>query len=328
MCGIVGYIGPKKVVPVIIEGLRKLEYRGYDSAGIAVVSQSGKLEIRRAPGKLRNLEEVIAKSPLEGTYGIGHTRWATHGRPTEENAHPHRDCTGSMVVVHNGIIENYKQLKRELQAAGHQFKTETDTEVIAHLIEEVRKASPGVSLEDGVRGAVPRLSGSYAFAAISARDPRTIVAARNGPPLVIGLGKDEYFVASDIPAILHHTRDVFFLDDREMAVVTERGVVITDEAGRLVSKQMQRITWDPIMAEKAGFKHFMLKEIYEQPRAIRDTLLGRVSQESGQIFLDEMEITDEEFRACRKLHLVACGTSWHAALVGKFLIERLARLPV
>jgi glutamine---fructose-6-phosphate transaminase (isomerizing) len=327
MCGIVGYIGHKKVSTVILDGLRRLEYRGYDSAGIAVINGKD-IQVVRSAGKLRELEESLRLTHLEGTFGLGHTRWATHGRPTEENAHPHRDCTGSMVVVHNGIIENYKDLKRELQAAGHQFKTETDTEVIAHLIEEVRKASPSASLEDGVRGAVPRLSGSYAFAAISARDPRTIVAARNGPPLVIGLGKDEYFVASDIPAILHHTRDVFFLDDREIAVVTERGVVITDQAGRSVSKQVQRITWDPIMAEKAGFKHFMLKEIYEQPRAIRDTLLGRVSQDTGKIFLDEMEITDEELRRCRKLHIVACGTSWHAALVGKFVIERLARLPV
>jgi glucosamine--fructose-6-phosphate aminotransferase (isomerizing) len=327
MCGIVGYIGQKKVSTVIIDGLRRLEYRGYDSAGIAVINGND-IQVVRSAGKLRELEETLRLTHLEGTFGLGHTRWATHGRPTEENAHPHRDCTGTMVVVHNGIIENYKELKRELQSKGHTFKTETDTEVIAHLIEEVRKASPDVSLEEGVRGAVPRLSGSYAFAAISARDPRTIVAARNGPPLVIGLGKDEYFVASDIPAILHHTRDVFFLDDREMAVVTERGVVITDQAGRSVSKQVQRITWDPIMAEKAGFKHFMLKEIYEQPRAIRDTLLGRVSQDSGKIFLDEMEITDEELRRCRKLHIVACGTSWHAALVGKFMIERLARLPV
>jgi glucosamine--fructose-6-phosphate aminotransferase (isomerizing) len=327
MCGIVGYIGHKKVSTVILDGLRRLEYRGYDSAGIAVINGND-IQVVRSAGKLRELEENLRLTRLEGTFGLGHTRWATHGRPTEENAHPHRDCTGTMVVVHNGIIENYKELKRELQAAGHQFKTETDTEVIAHLIEEVRKASPGISLEEGVRGAVPRLSGSYAFAAISARDSRTIVAARNGPPLVIGLGKDEYFVASDIPAILHHTRDVFFLDDREMAVVTERGVVITDQAGRSVSKQVQRITWDPIMAEKGGFKHFMLKEIYEQPRAIRDTLLGRVSQDTGRIFLDEMEITDEELRRCRKLHIVACGTSWHAALVGKFMIERLARLPV
>jgi glucosamine--fructose-6-phosphate aminotransferase (isomerizing) len=327
MCGIVGYIGHKKVSTVILDGLRRLEYRGYDSAGIAVINGND-IQVVRSAGKLRELEENLRLTRLEGTFGLGHTRWATHGRPTEENAHPHRDCTGTMVVVHNGIIENYKELKRELQAAGHQFKTETDTEVIAHLIEEVRKASPGVSLEDGVRGAVPRLSGSYAFAAISVHDSRTIVATRNGPPLVIGLGKDEYFVASDVPAILHHTRDVFFLDDREMAVVTERGVVITDQAGRSVSKQVQRITWDPIMAEKAGFKHFMLKEIYEQPRAIRDTLLGRVSQDTGRIFLDEMEITDEELRRCRKLHIVACGTSWHAALVGKFMIERLARLPV
>ena len=327
MCGIVGYIGPRKVSSVILDGLRRLEYRGYDSAGIAVINGKD-IQVVRSAGKLRELEENLRLMQLDGTFGLGHTRWATHGRPTEENAHPHRDCSGSMVVVHNGIIENYKDLKRELQAAGHKFATETDTEVIAHLIEEARKGRPGMSLEDGVRGAVPRLSGSYAFAAVSSTDPQKIVATRNGPPLVIGLGKDEYFVASDVPAILHHTRDVFFLDDREMAVVTDGGVVISDQAGRILSKNVQRITWDPIMAEKAGFKHFMLKEIYEQPRAIRDTLLGRVSQDSGRIFLDEMEISPEEFRDCRKLHIVACGTSWHAALVGKFMIERLARLPV
>jgi len=327
MCGIVGYIGPKNVSSVIIEGLRRLEYRGYDSAGIAVINGHD-IKVVRSAGKLRELEESLRLTQLEGSFGIGHTRWATHGRPTEENAHPHRDCTGSMVVVHNGIIENYKELKRELQAAGHQFKTETDTEVIAHLVEEVRKKRPEMPLEEAIVGAIGRLSGSYAFAVVSARDPRKIVAARNGPPLVVGLGKGEFFVASDIPAILHHTRDVFFLDDREMAVVTEGGVVITDERGHTISKPVQHITWDPIMAEKAGFKHFMLKEIYEQPRAIRDTLLGRVSQDTGRIFLDEMEITEEEFRRCTKLHIVACGTSWHAALVGKFLIERLARLPV
>ena len=326
MCGIVGYIGHKKVSTVLLDGLRRLEYRGYDSAGIAVIDGSS-MQVVRSAGKLRDLEENLRLTNLEGTFGLGHTRWATHGRPTEENAHPHRDCSGSMVVVHNGIIENYKDLKRELSAGGHQFKTETDTEVIAHLIEDARKPA-GVSLEEAVRKAVPRLRGSYAFATVSARDPKKIVAARNGPPLVIGLGKEEYFVASDIPAILHHTRDVFFLDDREMAVVTDGGVVITDEDGRTVKKQVQRITWDPIMAEKAGFKHFMLKEIYEQPRAIRDTLLGRVSEETGRIFLDEMEIGEQEFRDCRKIHLVACGTSWHAALVGKFMIERLARVPV
>ncbi len=326
MCGIVGYIGQKKVSTVLLDGLRRLEYRGYDSAGIAVIN-GGSIQVVRSAGKLRDLEENLRQTHLEGNFGIGHTRWATHGRPTEENAHPHRDCTGTMVVVHNGIIENYKELKRELTAGGHQFKTETDTEVIAHLIEEVRKTGD-LPLEEGVRRIVPRLQGSYAFAVISTRDPQKIVAARNGPPLVIGLGKDEYFVASDIPAILHHTRDVFFLDDREMAVVTEGGVLITDAAGHTVKKAVQRITWDPIMAEKAGFKHFMLKEIYEQPRAIRDTLLGRVSEESGRIFLDEMEISEQDFRACKKLHLVACGTSWHAALVGKFMIEKLARLPV
>jgi glutamine---fructose-6-phosphate transaminase (isomerizing) len=326
MCGIVGYIGPKKVSTVLLDGLKRLEYRGYDSAGIAVIDGAS-IQVVRSAGKLRELEENLRLAKVEGSFGLGHTRWATHGRPTEENAHPHRDCSGTLVVVHNGIIENYKDLKRELAAAGHTFKTETDTEVIAHLIEEARKGD-GVSLEAAVRATVPRLQGSYAFAAVSSRDPRKIVATRNGPPLVIGLGKDEYFVASDIPAILHHTRDVFFLDDREIAVVTEGGVVITDHDGAPVAKRVQRITWDPIMAEKAGFKHFMLKEIYEQPRAIRDTLLGRVSQESGGIFLDEMEISDAEFRACRKLHVVACGTSWHAALVGKFMIEKLARLPV
>jgi glutamine---fructose-6-phosphate transaminase (isomerizing) len=327
MCGIVGYIGPKKVGTVLLDGLRRLEYRGYDSAGIAVIN-GGSIQVVRSAGKLRDLEENLRLTKIEGTYGLGHTRWATHGRPTEENAHPHRDCSGSLVVVHNGIIENYKELKRELQAAGHRFATETDTEVIAHLIEEVRKSDTALSLEGGVRGVVPRLRGSYAFAAICCSDPDKIVAARNGPPLVIGLGKDEYFVASDVPAILHHTRDVLFLDDREMAVVTAGGAVISDAQGRTVRKKVQRITWDPIMAEKAGFKHFMLKEIYEQPRAIRDTLLGRVSLESGAIFLDEMEIGDQELRDCRKLHLVACGTSWHAALIGKFMIEKLARVPV
>jgi glucosamine--fructose-6-phosphate aminotransferase (isomerizing) len=326
MCGIVGYVGQKKVSTVILDGLRRLEYRGYDSAGIAVINK-GAIQVVRSAGKLRDLEENLRLVNLEGSFGIGHTRWATHGRPTEENAHPHRDCSGNIVVVHNGIIENYKDLKRELAAQGHQLKTETDTEVIAHLIEEYRKGG-GVSLEDGVRRAVARLGGSYAFCVVSAKDPMKIVAVRNGPPLVLGLGKDEYFVASDVPAILNHTRDVFFLDDREIAVITDQGIVVTDQGGRPISKQVQRITWDPIMAEKAGFKHFMLKEIYEQPRAIRDTLLGRVSQDTGQIFLDEMEITQDEFRNCRKLHLVACGTSWHAALIGKFLIERLARLPV
>ena len=324
MCGIVGYIGNKRLTSVLLDGLRRLEYRGYDSAGIAVVNDGG-LQVVRCAGKLRDLEENLRLSPLEGTYGIGHTRWATHGRPTEENAHPHRDCTGRLVVVHNGIIENYVELKRELQKRGHAFKTETDTEVMAHLIEEKVRDHP---LEEAVRLTLPELRGVYAISVISADEPKKIVAARNGPPLVVGLGKDEYFVASDVPAILHHTRDVFFLDDREIAVVTEQGVQIRDMEGRNVAKKVQRITWDPIMAEKSGFKHFMLKEIYEQPRAVRDTLLGRVSQETGKIFLEEMEISPEEFRKVRRISLVACGTSWHAALVGKFLLERLVRVPV
>jgi glucosamine--fructose-6-phosphate aminotransferase (isomerizing) len=323
MCGIIGYIGSKKVVPVILDGLRRLEYRGYDSAGIAVVDR-GELKVRRSAGKLRDLEESLSASPLEGQFGLGHTRWATHGRPTEENAHPHRDCRGSIVVVHNGIIENYLALKEGLAGKGHRFATETDTEVIAHLLEE----NSSGSLEEAMQRTTPLLRGVYALAALSTREPNKIVAARRGPPLVVGLGDREFFVASDVPALLHHTRDVFFLDDNEIAVVTEGGVRILDGSGRTVGKQVQRITWDPIMAEKSGFKHFMLKEIYEQPRAIRDTLLGRFSLDTGRVYLDEMEITEEDFRRIRKVNLIACGTSYHAALVGKFLIEGLARVPV
>ena len=326
MCGIVGYIGPKKVVPVVIEGLRKLEYRGYDSAGIAVVNGNGKLEIRRAPGKLRNLEEVIQKSPLEGTYGIGHTRWATHGRPTEENAHPHRDCSGEIVVVHNGIIENYLELKEQLQREGHKFVTETDTEIVAHLVE--KNSQGGIPLEEAVRRSLKELRGIYALVFMSARDPKKIVAARMGPPSVIGLGEGEYFVASDIPALLAHTRQIFFLADGDIAVLTEHGVRVMDHDGKPVIRAAQHVSWDPIMAEKGGYKHFMQKEIFEQPRAVRDTLLGRISQDTGKIFLDDMQITEQQFRGFESVRIVACGTSWHSGLAGKFMIERLARLPV
>ncbi|HLX00035.1 MAG TPA: glutamine--fructose-6-phosphate transaminase (isomerizing) [Candidatus Acidoferrales bacterium] len=325
MCGIVGYIGPKKVVPLVIDGLRRLEYRGYDSAGIAVVDEHGKMEIRRASGKLRNLEEVIRLSPIDGTYGLGHTRWATHGRPTEENAHPHRDCTGQIVVVHNGIIENYVELKKQLIAEGHKFVTETDTEVVAHLVEKYMNGGP---LEDAVRKTVKQLHGVYALAILSSHDPNKIVAARWGPPAVIGLGQDEYFVASDIPAILYHTRDIFFMADGDMAVLTPQGVRVTDFEGRPIQRPVQHITWDPIMAEKGGFKHFMQKEIFEQPRAVRDTLSGRISLDSGKVFLDEMEITEQEYREFHNVKIIACGTSWHAGLAGKFMIERLARIPV
>jgi glucosamine--fructose-6-phosphate aminotransferase (isomerizing) len=331
MCGIVGYVGKKSVVPIIIEGLRRLEYRGYDSAGIAVAGDGNGLQLRRAEGKLRNLEEVIRLKPLDGTYGIGHTRWATHGRPTEENAHPHRDCTGKIVVVHNGIVENYLSLKKKLVEEGHKFTTETDTEVIAHLIEKYSSSTGNGhrrSLEDAVRQAVKQLTGVFALAVISSDEPNKIVAARNGPPAVIGLGNDEYFVASDVPAILHHTRDIFFLADGDMAIVTADGVQLTDFDGKPVVRQVQHVMWDPILAEKGGFKHFMLKEIYEQPRAVRDTTLGRVSQETGHIFLDQMEISEAEFRSAKKINIIACGTSWHAAQAGKFMIESMARIPV
>jgi len=331
MCGIVGYVGKKRVVPVIIEGLRRLEYRGYDSAGIAVCGNGQGLQIRRAEGKLRNLEEVIRLNPLDGTYGIGHTRWATHGRPTEENAHPHRDCTGTIVVVHNGIIENYVILKKKLIEEGHKFSTETDTEVIAHLVEKYYlKTGNGhrPSLEEAVRKTVLELTGVFALAVIAVNEPDKIVAARNGPPAVIGLGKDEYFVASDVPAILYHTRDLFFLGDGDLAVITPTGVQLTDFQGKPVVRQVQHITWDPIMAEKGGFKHFMLKEIYEQPRAVRDTTLGRISQDTGHIYLGEMEISDAELKAAKKINIEACGTSWHAGQAGKFMIESLARIPV
>jgi glucosamine--fructose-6-phosphate aminotransferase (isomerizing) len=325
MCGIVGYIGPKKVVPVIIEGLRKLEYRGYDSAGIAVVDAAGKMDIRRAPGKLRNLEEAIRKAPLDGTYGIGHTRWATHGRPTEENAHPHRDCTGQYVVVHNGIVENYLELKEKLQKQGHKFVTETDTEIVAHLVEEYAKT---LSFEEAVRRTLKDLRGIYSLVFLSAKDPQKLIAARIGPPSVIGLGDGEYFVASDIPALLEHTREIFFLADGDIAILSRDGVRVTDLDGKPVSRPSHHVAWDPIMAEKGGYKHFMQKEIFEQPRAVRDTILNRISQDTGKVFLDEMQITDQQFRGFEKVRIVACGTSWHAALAGKFMIERLARIPV
>src|ERR671918_596585 len=325
MCGIVGYVGNKPVVPLIIDGLRKLEYRGYDSAGIAVVNGDHELQIRRAEGKLRNLEAALQQNPLSGTYGVGHTRWATHGRPTEENAHPHRDCTGRIVVVHNGIIENYLELKHELLQQGHRFTTETDTEIVAHLVERETKRD---GLENAVRRALKLMRGMFAIVLVSADDPEKIVAVRNGPPIVVGLGKDEFFVASDIPAILSHTRDVVFLGDEEMAIITRSGVEFTDYTGRAVSKTTQRVMWDPIAAEKGGHKHFMLKEIYEQPTAARDTILGRVSLDRGQVFLEELNLPPETFRALEKVTIVACGTSWHAGLVGKYLIEALAQVPV
>jgi glucosamine--fructose-6-phosphate aminotransferase (isomerizing) len=327
MCGIIGYLGPKEVVPILLDGLRRLEYRGYDSAGVAVV-RNGQIERRRSAGKLVNLEQAIGTQPLDGVYGVGHTRWATHGRPTEENAHPHQDCTGKIVVVHNGIIENYLDLKHELQKIGHTFVTETDSEVIAHLIEQEMNAVSHLTLEDAARQALLHMRGLFAFVAISSDDPEKIIAVRNGPPIVVGLGDNEFFVASDTPAILSHTRDVVFLGDEEMAVITRRGVEFTNFAGTPVSKATQRVLWDPIMAEKSGYRHFMLKEIFEQPRAAEETLLGRVSLDTGKVFLEEIAISEADLRQVNKVALIACGTSWHAALVGKFLIERFAGLPV
>ena len=334
MSGIIGYIGNKRVVPVLLEGLQRLQYRGYDSAGIAVI-EGNNLHVRRATGKLHNLEEVVRLNPVDGAYGVGHTRWATHGAPTEENAHPHRDCNGTVVVVHNGIIENYLELKKGLVAEGHKFATEVDTEVIAHLVEKylgggagTAGASESNNLEEAVRSAVHQLRGVFALAIISTRDLNKIIAVRQGPPVVIGLGQDEYFVASDVPAILYHTRDLFFLADHDLAVLTPNGVKLSGFDGHPVSRRVQHITWDPILAEKGGFKHFTIKEIYEQPRAVRDTALGRFSLETGQVFLDEMEIREEEFRSFRDIKIVAAGTSRHAGLAGKIMIERVARVPV
>jgi glucosamine--fructose-6-phosphate aminotransferase (isomerizing) len=320
MCGIIGYIGPKPVVPILIDGLRRLEYRGYDSAGIAVV-HGGAIDVRRSAGKLSRLEEALRADPVSGTYGLGHTRWATHGRPTEENAHPHRDCTGRVVVIHNGIIENYLELKRELESQGHRFVTETDTEVVAHLVEREMR---GDGLAAAVHRALGQLRGLFAIVLISADDPGTIVAARSGPPIVIGLGDGESFVASDIPAILNHTRNVVFLNDGDVAVLSTDGVAFRDFAGTPVVREAQRVMWDPVMAEKAGYKHFMLKEIYEQPQAVRETVLGRVSLDSGRVFIGDVP----DLAAIETVSIIACGTSWHAGLVGKYLIEELAQLPV
>ena len=371
MCGIVGYIGPKPCVPVIMEGLARLEYRGYDSAGIAVAGGPEGLQLRRAPGKLRNLDAILQRDPVHGTYGIGHTRWATHGRPTEENAHPHRDGTGTLVVVHNGIVENYLQLKHDLIAKGHTFASETDTEIIAHLIQDeleqaasstntsssrpsLREAkasgetpvftdaadsnesvtvleSPfpnAIPLEEAVRRAARRMTGAFAIGVLSAHEPDKMVAARMGPPIVLGLGDGEFFLASDVPGILHHTRNIYFLADNEVATLTTAGVTLTDFHGNPRNMTPQRITWDPIQAEKAGYKHFMLKEINEQPRAVRDTTLGRVSFDTGLVHLGDMSVSDDDLRSATSITIAACGTSWHAGLAGKFMIERLARLPV
>ena len=322
MCGIVGYVGARDAVGVIMEGLKRLEYRGYDSAGVAVVSD-GRLCRRRSAGKLGNLAEVLRKEPLSGHSGLGHTRWATHGRPTEENAHPHQDCDGRLVVIHNGIIENYLALKSRLAAGGHRIVTQTDTEVVAHLVESLYAGS----LEEAVRAAVPQLEGVFSLVFLHRDEPDCLVAARRGPPLVIGTGDGESFLASDVAALLPYTRDFVFLDDGEIATLTPGTLRITKADGQTVSRPAQRIAWDPVQAEKGGYRHFMLKEIHEQPRAVRDTILGRFDLETGELPLDELGACAEALRSAERVLLLACGTSWHAALVGKFLLEQLAGIP-
>ncbi len=325
MCGIVGYIGDKKAVPILLEGLKRLEYRGYDSAGLAVIEQ-GRMVIHRAVGKIKELENQVWGTNLTATIGLGHTRWATHGRPTEENAHPHTDCSGDLVVIHNGIIENYLALKEKLLAEGHIFRSETDTEVIAHLVEKYLKDDQDI--EVAVRRALNDVTGAYAIGVLWAGDPGRIVGAKCQSPLVVGLGEGDFFFASDVPAILNHTRNVLFLNDEEIVVLTRDGVHLTTLQGEPVQRPVEKVLWSPILAERGGYKHFMLKEIYEQPRAVRDTIRGRFSEESAQIFLEGMEALDEVLPEIRKVMLIACGTAWHAGLVGKFMIEELCRLPV
>jgi glutamine---fructose-6-phosphate transaminase (isomerizing) len=325
MCGIVGYVGEKRAVGIIVDGLKRLEYRGYDSAGIAVL-EDGVLQLRRAPGRLQALENVLREQPMDGSIGIGHTRWATHGRPSEENAHPHTDCGGSLVVVHNGILENYLELKERLQAEGHTFRSETDTEVLAHLVEHYLTRDP--RLEGAVRLALGEVRGSYAIGVVAASAPDRLVVAKQGAgSVVVGRGEGEMFVASDIPAILSHTRDVIILEDDELAVVTAGGVELTTLDRRPVSREPVRIAWDPIMAEKGGYRHFMLKEIYEQPRALADTFRGRLDLEAGDVMLPELNLDTAGAQAIRRVVLVACGTSWHAAMLGRTMIERLAGIP-
>ena len=330
MCGIIGYVGTREVVPVLIGGLKKLEYRGYDSAGVAVVNGLGAgkstVDVVRAEGKLANLESKLADRELHGTFGMGHTRWATHGKPNENNAHPHRDCTGNVVVIHNGIIENFLPLKQRLKASGHEFKSETDTEVVAHLIEEYRK--DGTPFVAAVKKALKDLEGHYALVIIAADDPGTIIAAKNGPPLVIGLGDGENIVASDVAPLLAYTRDIIYLEDGEYAVADEKKVELFGKDDVKIDREPKKILWDAVMAEKEGYRHYMLKEIHEQPRAVRDTFNGRMFEESGEVYFNDLQFTAGEWAKFTKVHIVACGTSWHAALVGKFILENAARIPV
>jgi glucosamine--fructose-6-phosphate aminotransferase (isomerizing) len=323
MCGIIGYMGPQEAMPIILDGLKRLEYRGYDSAGMAVIGDHG-LAIRRSLGKLKELENLLLQDPLQGQVGIGHTRWATHGRPSETNAHPHR--VGDIAVVHNGIIENYLELKEDLIKAGHRFASETDTEIVSHLI--VKHLEGGAPYLAAVQQAIQEIKGSYALAIVNAREPRMLVAARKESPLILGLGEGEYFLASDIPAILPYTRRVIFLEDHDFVVLQAGSFLLLNQAGERLERPEHTITWSPAMAEKAGYKHFMQKEIFEQPRALIDTFRGRIDPDLGEVMLQEIILSDEAIKDIRKIYLVACGTSFHAAMVGKTLIESLCRIPV
>jgi glucosamine--fructose-6-phosphate aminotransferase (isomerizing) len=324
MCGIVGYVGPKRAVDVLLAGLASLEYRGYDSAGVAIVDGDGDgLSVTRRVGRLVNLRDALSQAPPSGTVGIGHTRWATHGRPSEENAHPHVDCTGRLSIVHNGIIENYLELREELMAQGHVFRSETDTEVIAHLVESLDRGD----LAEAVAETMRRLDGSYAIAVLHADHPDTIVAARKDSPLIVGVGDGENLVASDIPAVLKHTREVLILEDGEVATITRSGVTVTDVHGKPVVSEMMHVEWDLAAAEKGGYEDFMLKEIHEQPRALRETLRGRMD-EDGTLQLSELDMTEDEVRGIDRIFITACGTSYHAGLIAKTLIETWARVPV
>jgi glucosamine--fructose-6-phosphate aminotransferase (isomerizing) len=323
MCGIVGYTGNQEATQIILDGLKKLEYRGYDSAGICTI-KTDKAETRRSQGKLFKLEQLLASHPLTGRIGIGHTRWATHGRPSETNAHPHQ--AGAVVVVHNGIIENYLELKQQLQGKGCVFKSETDTEVISHLIDEKLKKTG--DFEKAVRLALQELRGAYALCILCENEPDLLIAAKHGSPLVVGLGAGEFFVASDIPPILAHTRTMVFMEDGEMATFRNGVYAFSTISGEPLSKTPRHIDWSPMMAEKGGYRHFMLKEIFEQPRAIQDTLAGRLMEEEGDVFLEDLKLSSEELAKVERIYLIACGTSWHAALVGKFYIEEHCRIPV
>src|SRR5438128_3626727 len=323
MCGIVGYVGDEECAALLVDGLRKLEYRGYDSAGVAVLGKEG-LSVIRAKGKLANLEKRLVDQMPRGMTGIGHTRWATHGKPSDENAHPHK--YGGVAVVHNGIIENHLELKETLARAGHKFASETDTEIFAHLIADEEKS--GKTLPDAVRGALAKVKGTYALAVMSERSPEMLVVAKNASPLVLGLGETCNFVASDVPAILAHTRDVIFLEEGDFAVITKKGIQLTDRAGNKLALAVRRIDWTPTMAEKNGHKHFMHKEIHEQARALTDTIRGRASVEEGDVYLDGCKLDAKTVTNLDKVHVVACGTSWHASLTGKLMIETLARIPV